>query len=280
MKAGKAPGPSGIVLEMIRAASDMWSVTSQLHSIAVARYPLTGSIVSLSASTRVKGMHWKGKTTMVSSWQSRSWKSWRGLWTASSDSWCQLTIPSLASSQAEAQQMQSLCPCWGGVQWRVWSESQCSPRLGTQLTALHHYAWGLVMRVLLWGPLGGPLCRWPCYHRWIARGLCQEAIDLERSNGGERTESKCRKDEDHDLWYGPGRLAEQASFHVLSVALEWAATASSAMTASTGCTRNAVGSSAWQRSLITDVHGARELHATWMADHRRKSRSDLTSWKW
>ena len=36
----------------------------------------------------------------------------------------------------------------------------------------------------------------------------------------------------------------QASFHALSVALEWAATASSAMAASTGCTRNAVGSSA------------------------------------
>ena len=60
----------------------------------------------------------------------------------------------------------------------------------------------------------------------------------------------------------------QASFHVLSVALEWAATASSAMAASTGCTRNAVGSSAWKRTLTTDVHGARELHTPWMADHR------------
>ena len=34
----------------------------------------------------------------------------------------------------------------------------------------------------------------------------------------------------------------QASFHAPSVTLEWAATASSAMAASTGCTRNAVGS--------------------------------------
>ena len=33
----------------------------------------------------------------------------------------------------------------------------------------------------------------------------------------------------------------QANFHALFVALEWAATASSAMAASTGCTRNAVG---------------------------------------
>ena len=35
-----------------------------------------------------------------------------------------------------------------------------------------------------------------------------EDLDLERSNGKERTESKCRKDEDHDLWYGPGAPAE------------------------------------------------------------------------
>ena len=38
--------------------------------------------------------------------------------------------------------------------------------------------------------------------------MCQKAVDLERSNGEERTESKCRKDKDHDLWYGPGPLAE------------------------------------------------------------------------
>ena len=31
---------------------------------------------------------------------------------------------------------------------------------------------------------------------------------MERSNGGERTESKCRKDKDHDLWYGLGPPAE------------------------------------------------------------------------
>ena len=38
--------------------------------------------------------------------------------------------------------------------------------------------------------------------------------------------------------------AEFSGFHAPSVALEWAATASSAMAASIGCTRNAVGSSA------------------------------------
>ena len=38
--------------------------------------------------------------------------------------------------------------------------------------------------------------------------MCQEALDLERSNGEERTESKCRKDEYHDLRYRPGPPAE------------------------------------------------------------------------
>ena len=38
--------------------------------------------------------------------------------------------------------------------------------------------------------------------------MCQEALDLERSNGKGRTESKCRKDEDHDMQYGPGPPAE------------------------------------------------------------------------
>ena len=92
--------------------------------------------------------------------------------------------------------------------WKVWSEGWCSPRISTQPTALHHCAWSLITRVPLWGPLGGPLCRWPCYHRWIPWGMCQEALDLERSNGEERTESKCRKDKDHDLRYGTGPPAE------------------------------------------------------------------------
>ena len=78
----------------------------------------------------------------------------------------------------------------------------------TQPTALHHCAWSLITRVPLWGPLGRPLCWWPCYHRWIAWGMCQEALDMERCNGEERTESKCRKDKDYDLQYGTGPPAE------------------------------------------------------------------------
>ena len=85
-----------------------WSLTLQLQSFMMARYLLTESKVSVSASTREMGTHWKGATTVVSSWQNRLWKSWRGFWMATSDSWCQLTIPSLALSQAEALQTQSL----------------------------------------------------------------------------------------------------------------------------------------------------------------------------
>ena len=54
----------------------------------------------------------------------------------------------------------------------------------------------------------------------------------------------------------------QASFHEPSVTLEWAATASSAMAASTGCTRNAVGSSTWKKTLTTDVHGCTRCQGT------------------
>ena len=35
---------------------------------------------------------------------------------------------------------------------------------------------------------------------------------MERSNEGERTGSKCRKDKDHDLWYGPGPLQSSGEF--------------------------------------------------------------------
>ena len=38
--------------------------------------------------------------------------------------------------------------------------------------------------------------------------MCQEALNLDRSNGEERTEIKCRKDKDHDLRYGPGPPTE------------------------------------------------------------------------
>ena len=107
--------------------------------------------------------------------------------------------------------------------------------------------------------------------------MCQEALDLERSNGGERTESKCRKDKDHDLWYGPGSPAEfrQVSMHWSGQQLhllQWLQAL---------CAQEMQWAQALdERTLITDVHDARELHSPWMADHRRKSKLDLTSWRW
>ena len=53
--------------------------------------------------------------------------------------------------------------------------------------------------------------------------------------GGERTESKCRKDKDHDLWYGPGHPTIQVEFPC--------AVYGTGAAASTGYTINAVGSS-------------------------------------
>ena len=49
---------------------------------------------------------------------------------------------------------------------------------------------------------------------FIAEGMCQEALNLERSNGKERTVSKCRKDEDHDLWYGPAEFRQVSMRHL------------------------------------------------------------------
>ena len=44
-------------------------------------------------------------------------------------------------------------------------------------------------------------------------------LTCERSNGGERTESKCKKDKDHDLWYGPGSPAELSRVYMSRLSL-------------------------------------------------------------
>ena len=66
MKLSKALGPSGIAVEMIQASDDKGAskiCDLQLQSIAMARYSLTGSRVSLSASSRVRGCMEKGRVT-------------------------------------------------------------------------------------------------------------------------------------------------------------------------------------------------------------------------
>ena len=104
---------------------------------------------------------------------------------------------------------------------------------------------------------------------------------MERSNKEERTESKCRKDEDHDLWYGPGPPAE---FRLVSMRqlLHWSGQQQYLLQ-----WLQALGAQEmqWAQALdkgprLQNVHGARELNAPWMADHRGKSKSDWTSWRW
>ena len=99
MKAGKAPGPSGIVVEMIRTAGDMGAMIRDL-AVAIIR----DGKVPLDWQQSFIVCLYKGKGDALERDNYRGLK----LWTASSDSWCQSTIPSLASSQAEALQTQSL----------------------------------------------------------------------------------------------------------------------------------------------------------------------------
>ena len=245
MKAGKALGP-GIVVEMIRAASD--TGTSMIRDFAAAIIR-NGKVPSDCEQSFFVCLY-KGKGDALERgnyrWQSRLWKSWNGLWAASSDSWCQSAIPSLASSQADAifvvRQLQEKHLAankrlymafidlekgfdrvprkviwWalrklGVEEWNVqlvqgmYANAQSHVRVGEgnseefevtvgvhQGLVLSPLLFIIVLEVLssefpLWGPLGGPLCRWPCYHCWIAWEMCQEALDLERSNGGEWTE--------------------------------------------------------------------------------------------
>ena len=90
--------------------------------------------------------------------------------------------------------------------WTQWSDIKMKYFAVVQYTDSCVHSQQYIGTILIL--LGGPPCQWPCYHHWITRGMCQEALDLERNNGGERTESKCKKNEDHNLWYGPGPLAE------------------------------------------------------------------------
>ena len=72
----------------------------------------------------------------------------------------------------------------------------------------------------------------------MSGGSC---LVLERSNGGEGLRVNAGKTKIM-ICGMQSSCRVQASFHVPFVTLEWAATASSAMAASTGCTRNAMGS--------------------------------------
>ena len=65
MKSGKAAGPSGIVVEMIKAAGDTGAIMIAillLQLSVMARSHLNGSKVSLSALTRARVMLWTEAT--------------------------------------------------------------------------------------------------------------------------------------------------------------------------------------------------------------------------
>ena len=186
-------------------------MTLQLQSFAMARYPLTGSRVSLSASTRERGRIGKGQPPWsqanraghespgedcgrphqtvgvnrrfpvwlrprqthnrrnlccqaaareVSSWQKRLCMAFLDLekafdWVPRKVIWWalrKLGVEDCTTGAGDVCKGPESCPCWWGVQWRVWSICQCSPRLSTQPASLHHCAWSLITRVQLWGP--------------------------------------------------------------------------------------------------------------------------------
>ena len=100
MKAGKAPGPSGIVVEMIRAAGDMGASMIRDLAAAIIR---DGKVPSDWEQSFIVCLY-KGKGDALERGNYRGLKFVMAL----SDKWCQLMTPSLALSQVEAQQMQSL----------------------------------------------------------------------------------------------------------------------------------------------------------------------------
>ena len=67
MKPGKAAGPSGIVVEMIKAAGGTGAAMIRDLATAIIRAQLTGSKVSLSAFTRARVMLWTEATIEASS---------------------------------------------------------------------------------------------------------------------------------------------------------------------------------------------------------------------
>ena len=51
----------------------------------------------------------------------------------------------------------------------------------------------------------------------LLRGMCQEALDMERSHGEEGVEGECRKDKGHDLVQAWTSCRVQVNTHALSV---------------------------------------------------------------
>ena len=218
MKAGKAPGPSGIEVEMIRAAGDMGTsmicdlaaaiiqqgtlwLGAEFHCLPLqkkggrigkgqlprsqadrAGYENPGEDCGRPHQTvgvnrrfpvwlRPRQRHYRcnlccqAAAREVSSCQQETLHGFRrpgeGVWSSTSGGhlvgaekpWC--GGEECETGAGNVCKCTEPCQCWWGVQWRVWIEGWCSPRMSTaQPTALHHCAWSLITRVPLWGPLG------------------------------------------------------------------------------------------------------------------------------
>ena len=96
----------------------------------------------------------------------------------------------------------------------------------------------------------------------------------------EKALSKCRKAKDHDLCTGLDTLQSSGECPCAVCRTGVGSNDIFCNSCKHWVHKIAEGSSTWQRTLITDVHSARELHAAWTADHRGKSKTNLSSWGW
>ena len=93
---------------------------------------------------------------------------WENLmWRSGLCDWCRGCMP-MSGAMSVLVRGTEKCLKWRSV----------LPRLNTQ----ECYSSSLCLKPCLvsslWVLLGGPQCRWPCYHRWITWRMCQEALDL------------------------------------------------------------------------------------------------------
>ena len=102
---GKAPGPSGIVVEMIQAAGDMGA--SMIRDL-IAAIICNGKVPSVWEQSFIVWLY-KGQGDALERGNycglkltEQVMKIFERIVAASSNSWCQSTVPSLALSQAEA----------------------------------------------------------------------------------------------------------------------------------------------------------------------------------
>ena len=202
MKAGKAPGPSGIVVEMIRAAGDMGASMIRDLAVAIIR---DGKVPS---------------------------------------DWEQSFIVCLYKGKGDALEMGNYCGLKLTEQVIKILE-RIVDSLIRQLVSINNSQFGFIPGR---GTTDTIFVVRQLQEKYQAanKRLYMAFIDLEKAFG--RVLRKV-------IWWVLRKLGVEewivqlvqrmyASFHALSVAVEWAAVASSAMATSTGCTRNAVGSSA------------------------------------